>query len=292
LKGARAANVGEAALILEATGMKVVLRPTEAPLHAAGLAREAISEGAGLVIAAGGDGTINEVANGLVGSDVPLAILPAGTASVLAMEMRIGKNIIAAAHMIPNMVPRRIALGRFTPASGDARHFILMAGAGMDASIAASVNPGLKRRLGKLAYWLAGFSATGKTLPQMEVEIGGARYRTGFALSARARNYGGDLELARNVTLLEDTFEVLLFEGKSTWPFAKYLAGAALGRMEGMKGVTIARGRELKLKPLGSEPVLVHIDGEIAGNLPATIEIVPDALTLMTPANLEARYRT
>lgn len=271
--------------------MDVRLRPTDRPMHAAELAREAVQENARLVIAAGGDGTINEIANGLAGTEMPLAILPGGTASVLAMEMRIGKNIVAAARLIPKMVPRRIALGRFTPESGDPRHFLLMAGAGMDASIAANVHPELKRRFGKLAYWMAGFSATGKSLPQMEVEIGGQRYRTGFALSARARNYGGDLELARNVTLLEDTFEVLLFEGETTWPFTKYLAGAALGKMETMKGITIARGRELVLRPLSDEPVLVQIDGEMAGQLPGRIEIVPNALTLMTPADLDERYR-
>ena len=125
----------------------------------------------------------------------------------------------------------------------------------------------------------------------MEVEMDGKRYTTGFVLSARARNYGGDLELARNVTLLDDTFEVVIFEGKTTWPFTKYLAGAAMGNMASMSGVTIVRGRELKLSPLSDEPIFVQLDGEIAGQLPATIEIVPDALTLMTPANLEARYR-
>jgi diacylglycerol kinase (ATP) len=283
--------LSEAALFLQATGMRIVLRATDRPGHASELAREAVDAGADLVIAAGGDGTINEVANGLAGSHVRLAILPGGTASVLAMEMRLGKDILKAARMLPKMVPRRIALGRFIPESGEARHFLLMAGAGMDASIVTKVNPGLKRRLGKMAYWLAGFSAAGQTLPQMEVEIGGERYRTGFALSARARNYGGDLELARKVTLLEDTFEVLIFEGQSTWPFTGYLAAAAIGKMEGLKGVTIARGHELTLKPLSNEPVLVQIDGEIAGQLPARIEIVPNALTLMTPADLDERYR-
>ena len=271
--------------------MRISMRPTESPLHASQLATEAAASGVGLVIAAGGDGTINEVANGLVGTDVPMAILPAGTASVLAMEMRIGKNIVAAARMIPNMVPRRIAVGRFVPEVGAARHFLLMAGAGMDAAIVMKVDPVLKRKFGKLAYWAAGFAATGQALPQMEVEIGGARYKTGFALTARARNYGGDLELARTVTLLEDSFEVLMFEGESTWPFTKYLAGAALGKMEGMKGVTIARGRELTLRALSTDPVLVHIDGELAGQLPARIEIVPNALTLMTPADFDERYK-
>jgi diacylglycerol kinase family enzyme len=244
-----------------------------------------------MVIAAGGDGTINEAANGMIGSAVPLAILPAGTASVLAMEMRLGKDIVHAARKVSSMVPRRIAVGRFTPESGTVRHFLLMAGAGLDARIVTRVQPEMKRRFGKLAYWLAGLSSAGEVLPQMQLDIAGKRYTTGFALAARVRNYGGDLELARKVTLLEDTFEVLLFEGSSTWPFLKYLSGAVLGTMESMKGVVIHRGEQLDLRPVGAEPIPVQLDGEIAGTLPARIDIVSNALTLMTPANLEARYR-
>jgi len=274
--------------------MHVTLQPTERPEHASQLAAESLASepGPGLIIAAGGDGTINEIANGMIASNslVPLAILPAGTASVLAMEMRMGKDIVAAARQLPSMVPRRIAVGRFTPGQGKQRHFLLMAGAGLDASVASRVQPDVKRRFGKFAYWLAGFSAAGEALPQMEVEIEGQRHITGFALVARVRNYGGDLELARRVTLLEDTFETVLFEGKSTWPFTKYLTGAVLGKMDSMKGVTVARCSELTLRPLSAEPVAVQLDGEIVGHLPARIDIVPNALTLMTPADLESRY--
>jgi diacylglycerol kinase (ATP) len=274
--------------------MHVTLRPTERPEHASQLAAASLASDPepGLIIAAGGDGTINEVANGMIAinTSVPLAILPAGTASVLAMEMRMGKDIVAAARQLPSMVPRRIAVGRFTPDQGKQRHFLLMAGAGLDASVASRVQPDVKRRFGKFAYWLAGFSAAGEALPQMEAEINGRRHTTGFALIARVRNYGGDLELARRVTLLEDTFETVLFEGKSTWPFTKYLTGAVLGRMNSMKGVTMDRCSSLTLRPLSAEPVAVQLDGELVGFLPAKIEIVPNALTLMTPADLESRY--
>ena len=275
--------------------MHVTLQPTERPEHASQLAAESLASepGPGLIIAAGGDGTINEIANGMIASNslVPLAILPAGTASVLAMEMRMGKDIVAAARQLPSMVPRRIAVGRFTPGQGKQRHFLLMAGAGLDASVASRVQPDVKRRFGKFAYWLAGFSAAGEALPQMEVEIEGQRHITGFALVARVRNYGGDLELARRVTLLEDTFETVLFEGKSTWPFTKYLTGAVLGTMSSMTGVTIERCGDLTLRPLSDDPVAVQLDGELVGHLPARIDIVPNALTLMTPADLVSRYR-
>jgi diacylglycerol kinase family enzyme len=97
------------------------------------------------------------------------------------------------------------------------------------------------------------------------------------------RNYGGDFEIARQVTLLEECFEVVLFEGRSTIPYAKYFAGMALRRLAGMKGVTMLRTGNVKLACPGDQRVHVQIDGEYAGRLPAEISIVPDALTLMVP---------
>jgi YegS/Rv2252/BmrU family lipid kinase len=276
---------------LRAGGIHAIGKPTSSSGHATELARHATGAGIDLVIAAGGDGTINEVANGLIGTGTPLAILPAGTASVLAMEMRLGKDLVRAASMIPQMHPRRIAVGRFQPRSGDARHFLLMAGAGMDAQIVTRVQPDIKTRFGKLAYWLAGFESIGERLPQIEVQTEGEKICTGFALAARVRNYGGDLELARNVSLLDDSFELALFRGDTTWPFARYLTGAILGNIGSMDGVKLIRTREITLTPCGGERILVQLDGELAGELPARISIVPDALTLMTPPHLEARYR-
>lgn len=283
--------IDRAVEILRAAGIYVALRPTARPDHATELAAEASRAGASMVIAAGGDGTVNEVANGLIGTQTPLAILPAGTACVLAMEMRIGKNVAAAAKMIPNMVPRRIAVGRFIPEHGAPRHFLLMAGAGMDAMIADSVDPELKRRFGKLAYWWAGFKATGHRLAQMEARANGVVANTGFALAARVRNYGGDLEIARQVTLFDDTFEFAFFRGRTTFPFTMYLGAAALRLMEFMPGVTLGRAKSLELRPLSEKPILVQLDGEVVGRLPAMIDIVPDALTLMVPRDLEARYQ-
>jgi diacylglycerol kinase (ATP) len=254
------------------------------------LAQAAAAAGASLVIAAGGDGTINEVLNGLVGTATPMAILPAGTASVLAMEMRLGKDLLAVARRLPTLVPRRVAVGRFTPDQGTARHFLLMAGAGLDASVCEMVNPELKRRAGKLAYWWAGLRTIGRRLPQMEARTGDVISTTGFALAARVRNYGGDLELAKRVTLLDDTFEFAFFSGKTTLPFGAFLGAAALGQLARMPGVRLVRGHSLHLRPVAGERIPVQLDGELAGHLPAAIEIVPDALTLLTPADLPARY--
>jgi diacylglycerol kinase (ATP) len=97
------------------------------------------------------------------------------------------------------------------------------------------------------------------------------------------RNYGGDFEIARSVRLFDDRFEMVLFEGDSTLRYVKYFAGLLLNRVENMKGVAVVRTREATLDAAGDHPVYVQIDGELAGRLPATIRIVPDALTLMAP---------
>ena len=97
------------------------------------------------------------------------------------------------------------------------------------------------------------------------------------------RNYGGDFEIARSVRLFDDQFEMVLFQGDSTLRYVKYFTGLMLNRVENMKGVAVVRTREATLAAADDQPVFVQIDGELAGRLPATVRIVPDALTLMAP---------
>ena len=215
-------------------------------------------------------------------SATPLAVLPAGTANVLAVETRVGTRFERAAEQIDSLRPRRISIGRVTCDGGRvSRYFLLMAGIGLDAHIVYRVNAAFKARAGKLAYWLAGLSLVGRRLPEFDVEIDGERRRCSFALISKVRNYGGDFTIARNVTLLDDQFEVVLFEGKSAFRYVKYLLGLALNRLEGMKGVTVLTARRIVASCPDDDRVYVQIDGEFAGRLPAEIEIVPDALTLM-----------
>jgi diacylglycerol kinase family enzyme len=143
------------------------------------------------------------------------------------------------------------------------------------------VNAGLKARAGKLAYWLAGWSLLGRRLAEFDIEIDGHKRRCSFALVSKVRNYGGDFTIARNVTLLDDCFEVVLFEGRSTLRYVKYFAGLALNRVAGMKGVTVLTATRVSASAPDDSRVYVQIDGEYAGHLPAEIKIVPDALTLM-----------
>ncbi len=163
---------------------------------------------------AGGDGTINEVVNGMAGSEVPLGILPAGTANVLANETRHPRKMERAAERVAQCVPERVALGLLATATGDSpRYFLLMAGAGLDADIVYTLNQRMKEVLGKVAYWIGGLSKFGQSLPEFTVEAEGQKFRTSFALLSRVRNYGGDLEIAPSISLLDDEIEMVLFEG-------------------------------------------------------------------------------
>jgi diacylglycerol kinase (ATP) len=278
------AQLERAIRILERNGHTVTVAPTTGPGTAGAIAREHIARGAGLIIAAGGDGTINEAVEGMIHSRVPLAILPAGTANVLAMEMKLGSRLERVAERLEECRPQRIPVGRVTCDGGRVdRHFMLMAGVGLDAHIVYNINTALKSRVGKLAYWLAGWSLLGKRLGQFSVEVEGKRRECSFALISKVRNYGGDFEIARTVNIMDEEFELVLLEGRNTLRYVKYFAGMVLNTMAGMKGATVLRSDRVSICCPDDARIYVQIDGEFAGRLPAEIRIVPDALTLLIP---------
>jgi YegS/Rv2252/BmrU family lipid kinase len=285
LRGAGRERLESAARILGEGGYEAELLPTPGPRTAGQLARRSIEGGAGMIIAAGGDGTINEVAEGMVHSHVPLGILPAGTANVLAVETGMSTNLDKAARELLACRAERISIGRlhFSNGAPGMRHFLLMAGAGLDAHVVYHVSASLKKKVGKLAYWTAGFSLAGRRLEEFEVRVEDRDYRCSFVLVSKVRNYGGDLTIARDTSLLDDRFEVVLFAGRNAVRYLKYLTGVMLNRLRGMSGVTLLRAQKLCLAPVADRRVYIQIDGEYAGHLPGSVELVPDALTLMLP---------
>jgi YegS/Rv2252/BmrU family lipid kinase len=263
-------------------GIPARLVPTQGPNTATQLTEQAIKAGTDLILVAGGDGTINEVANGMVHSDVALGILPGGTANVLAHELKMKGGVLRAAAKLRSMVPCRVSLGLLRSATGD-RYFLLMAGAGLDAQIVYDLNLDLKAAVGKLAYYAGGFRQVFRTIPQFDVEIEGKRRRCGFALVSRVRNYGGDLEIARGASLLRSDFEVVLFEGSSSISYLRYLAAVVAGRANKMKGVLVTRATSLICDNPADNRIYAQIDGELICHLPVRVEIVPAALTLLVP---------
>jgi diacylglycerol kinase family enzyme len=258
-------------------------KATEGPGHATLLARDAVRDGASMIIVLAGDGTINEVVNGMAGSETRLAIVPAGTANVLACELRLNRKPEAVASRIPSLRPARIALGRVRTSDGGSRYFLSLAGAGMDAAVIERVRPALKDRLGRLAYWWAGLSMLGLPLGQFDVLVDGHRERTGFALASRVRNFGGDLRIATRASLFADQLEVVTFAGSSTIPYAFYLLGAAAGLATRLPGVRSVLTQSVELLPIDDKPVYMQIDGELSGSLPARVDVVPGSLTLLVP---------
>ncbi len=254
--------------------------PTDAAGHAVELSREAIAAGADLILVLGGDGTINEAANGMIGSRVPLGILPGGTANVLANELGLGNRLERAIARLGQCVERRISVGKLCGKTGEARYFLLMGGAGLDATVVTKVNPRLKAASGKLAYWIAGFSQFFTSLEQFQATVNGEQRQCGFVLASRVRNYGGDLEIASGASLLSNDFEVVLFKGSNPVRYAMYMLAVALRQVKSMPGVRTLRSQRVEF----SGTAHLQIDGEYGGRLPASFEMVPDALTLLLPS--------
>lgn len=215
----------------------------------------------------------------MIGSGVPLGVLPGGTANVLAMELGLGSRLERAIERLMRSTPRVVSLGRLCQPGESARHFLMMAGIGFDAQIVCDLSPGLKARTGKFAYWVAGFSQIVKRVGQLEARINGVAYPAGFLLVARVRNYGGNLELARGASLLHHEFEAVLFKGSNPLRYAFYMLAVAVKQVQKMPGVRTVRATRIEI----TCDAPIQTDGEYAGRSPATVEIVRDALTLLVP---------
>jgi diacylglycerol kinase (ATP) len=268
---------------LQKQGIEASLVGTTGPGNASVQAKQQIEAGCDLILAAGGDGTINEVANGMTHSGVPLAIIPCGTANVLARETGIPIDMEAATRAVTSMVPTRVATGMLRIGNFERRSFLCMAGAGLDAEIVCHVNLDLKASLGKLAYYVAGFSQVLRPLSEFEVNIDGKSYEASFALISRVRNYGGDLEIARGASLLRNEFQVVLFRGTHSLHYIPYFAAVGVRCADRMSGCSFIYGRSVTCRAAG-DGIFAQVDGELAGQLPVSAEIVPDALTLLLPA--------
>lgn len=257
---------------------------TEGPGTAGDIARREIERGADLILVAGGDGTINETLPGIVGTTVPLAVLPAGTANVLSTELGFHNSLDRASTQLTRLVPRRIALGvlHATGAPGP-RYFMLMAGVGVDAAIVQHLNLNLKRRAGKLAYFASGIRHMARRFDEFEVQCAGERRRVSWVLASRVRKYGGDFDIARRVTLLDDHIEAVLLNGRGIVRYIPYLAAMLVGRLQACGGAAFVDTTALEMNAEPGVEVHVQVDGEGAGTLPARVELAPDALTLLVP---------
>jgi diacylglycerol kinase (ATP) len=292
----RFAEIEQAVRILKEQGIAVELAATTAGGSATGIARQAVNQRRGMVIACGGDGTINEIINGLAGSQVPMALLPAGTANILAKELRIPWDIPHAARLISEGVIRRIALGIATSTNGahsadlppEGRYFLSVGGAGPDGAIVNAVNGELKKRAGVLAYWAEGARQLfSYDFPEMRVRSNGQERRASILVVGRTVNYGGPFKITTGASLFEDSFEFLTNATRSRLRYLACLPALWLGKLRSMDGIDAWKDTEVICESANGSKVYAQVDGEPIGSLPLKFRIVPDALSLVTPAALK-----
>ncbi len=249
------------------------------------LASEAAHAGCyDVVVAAGGDGTINEVANGLLanGARPPaLGLIPLGTANVLASEIGIGDRPDRAADALLKGRAQPITLGLADSADGR-RWFMQMAGVGFDARVVAGVSPMLKRWLAKGAYALQMLYCWLRYRRDVyRVTIDGVPYEVGSAVVANGHYYGGTYVCAPGARLGDPTLEVCLFLRSGRLHALRYLFALSRGRLHLHPDFKIVRGREVLIEGPEGDPV--QGDGDIIGHLPVKISAVPAALALTVP---------
>lgn len=256
---------------------------TRGPLHAVELARDAATAGCEIVIACGGDGTVNEVINGIVGTGATLAVVPAGTANVWAKEVRIPRNLARAFRELAAGQRRRIDLGRATLAGRAPRYFILVAGIGFDGLVVNHVSPQWKARLGAASYVLHGaWDALSQRAHPARVRIDGDALATDlfWATVSNTRSYGGAITLSPAARVDDGALDLTLMANGGPVSVASYLARAFLGTLDRSPSTVVRQVRSFEVETRG---LAVQVDGEYLGETPVLVDVVPRAIETLVP---------
>ncbi|HSE17410.1 MAG TPA: diacylglycerol kinase family protein [Pyrinomonadaceae bacterium] len=280
--GSRRRPVEELAQQLESLGVKIDLRLTQRPGDATEIAARAARNGSSDVIVAGGDGTINEAIQGLAGTKARLAIIPRGTANVLARELGLPLDDEQALKIAAEGKTREIYLGlAIDETTQVSRHFVLMAGIGLDASVVRRVQPSLKKRFGKGAFWISGLSHLLTWNPRpFTLQINGDKYTSSFAAIGKAARYGGDLAITPGARLDKPEFEVCIIQTMSRLRYLHLLSYAMRNGMP-RNSPEVQFVNAVTVRAHGDAQV--QIDGELIGHLPMRFEIAPQSLQVIVP---------
>ncbi len=276
--GVRASQLDGVRFALDRYGIESECFITRGPGHATELAAQALARGTELILVRGGDGTLNEVLQAIVGSDVPLAIWPGGTANVLARVLGLPRT---SDHLVPMIVSGRTRT--ITVGQAGRRYFFLMAGIGLDASIVRHLNPTLKRLGGLLAFWASGLQHVARwSAPVFTLRVNGNEFPVTFATLANAPNYGGGLRLAPEARLDTVWLDICAFRTRNKLRYLLvHLPGSFFGRHIRQRGVIYLKTREAQAE--SSEEIWVQADGELIGRLPMTFRSIPEAVRVCVP---------
>lgn len=278
----RRRRLSRALSALVARGLRPEVAETRGPGDAEGIAREAAGRGVPMVVAAGGDGTIAEVAAGIAGSAASLGLLPLGTANVLAWELGVPLAAARAAEVLAAGRVSTLSPGFARFGDGRTRLFVQMLGAGFDAAVVANLDLRWKRRIGRMAYVAQSLREMPRyAFPPIEAEVDGVRSAAASVIVSKGRLYAGRYLLAPGARPAEPGFQVALFRRGGALQAA--LAGAALplGLVSRLPGVEIVFARRVRLASVA--PVPVQADGDPAGLLPVEVEDAPGGLRVVLP---------
>jgi len=281
--------------LLRSSGVEAELVLTESSAGAAEQAKRGIAAGADTLLACGGDGTIHDVLQGMAGSPAALGVLPMGTANALAHDLGLPMHPVAAARALLDAVPRRVGLGQISYVGFDGRraanYFTVAAGVGVDAHLFYKLNPSAKNRLGMMAYYAKAWNLW-MTHRMRRFQATWTDPASGMArsssltelLAVRITNFGGILrEFAPGASLLKNEISLLMCHTSSRAAYLSYVARCVLGLSRKVEGIEIIASKTVSCDSNEQSSVYVQADGELLGTLPATITLVPDALTLLVP---------
>jgi YegS/Rv2252/BmrU family lipid kinase len=293
----RRAAIDKALAILREAGVEAEALETNAPGSAGVLAKDAMRRGCDTILACGGDGTVHEVLQSLVGSNVALGVVPLGTANALAANLGLHSSPAKTVRKLLTADPVRISVGQisYRDAAGSicSRYFTVAAGVGADALFLSRLDPSLKRRLGYLLYIFEAFRVWGTySFPLFEaafVEHSSAQPRVeqiSQLLAVRIRDFGGVLHnFAPGATLHNNGLRLIAFKTRSRLSYFRFLMATILGHQTFTREIELLDAISVECRPPNGSMmrVFAEADGELLGGLPVKIEIVPDAVTLLIP---------
>ncbi len=265
--------------VLAANGVRLERADTHCAGHAAGVARAAAGRGERMVGAAGGDGTIAEVANGLMGTGARLGVIPLGTANVLAHELGLP--------FAPGSVAAALAFGRTrmlwpgqANTTGGTRLFVQMLGVGFDAHVVRNLPFPMKKALGKGAYVLQSMRELARyEFPAIRMRIDDLETEAASVIISKGRLYGGRFRLAVDAEPANPGFSVVLFDWSGAGAAMMYGAALPLNLLGRAPGVRHVRARRIDF--LQNESVPAQTDGDSAGCAPLWVTDAPEPIQVV-----------
>lgn len=232
-----------------------------------------------MVIVGGGDGTLNAVVNILVGKQLPLGILPLGTANDLARTLSIPQSISEACQVIADGKLKYIDLGWV-----NGKYFFNVASLGLSVGITQKLSQGSKSQWGILAYALTALQVIGKTRPfhaQIRAQDRAIRVRTIQIAIGNGRYYGGGMPIVNDAAIDDRRLDLYSLELQHWWQIFSLLWTLPQGRQHSLPWVRTLEGEEIEIRT--GKPYRINTDGELTVSTPATFRVIPRALAVFTP---------